>query len=129
MGGAPLLMSRPELPPNESQRLALTRYRLLDGADQPELDTLVRLAGRICDAPLALISLVERDRQFFSGRLGLELTETFREVSFGADTSQDWSLLELTDMHLDDRFAALNHAVRSSPLCRLSSGAERSRSC
>ena len=68
---------------NESQRLeALDRYKVLDTPSERDFDDLVRLAAQICQTPISLVSLVDRDRQWFKGRYGLDIEETPRRLSF-----------------------------------------------
>ena len=70
-------------PPRELSRLAaLLRYEILDTPDETAFDDFTELAAYICDTPIALISLVDDHRQWFKSRLGLEVSETPRELSF-----------------------------------------------
>ena len=78
-------MTEPRIPQNETQRLrALHAYKILDTLAEQAYDDLTYLAAQICDAPIALISLVDRDRQWFKSRVGLDAEETSRKVSFCA---------------------------------------------
>ena len=61
---------------------ALRQYAVLDTPAEKTLDDITTLAGQICDAPIALISLVDENRQWFKARFGLEITETPRDISF-----------------------------------------------
>src|SRR5439155_24520165 len=71
------------LPEQEAKRLAaLRRYGVLDTLPEIAFDELTRLAAQICGAPIALITLVDERRQWFKSRVGLEVTETAREISF-----------------------------------------------
>lgn len=71
------------LPPNEGARLeALRGYAVLDTAPELSFDDLTQLAAQMCNTPVALISLVDADRQWFKSRRGLDLSETTREVGF-----------------------------------------------
>lgn len=73
------------LPQDEAVRLAvLKEYRVLDTPQESDFDDLVHLAAQICQVPISLVSLVDRDRQWFKGRYGLELAETPRRISFCA---------------------------------------------
>ncbi|MDX1976544.1 MAG: GAF domain-containing sensor histidine kinase [Pseudanabaenaceae cyanobacterium bins.68] len=75
-------MIPPPLPENEEQRLqALVAYQILDTPLEADFDQLVQLAANICDAPIALISLIDRDRQWFKASCGLDLVEADRSTS------------------------------------------------
>jgi len=94
------------LPHDEESRLAaLVRQELLDTPNEAEFDALTRLAAELCDAPIALISLVDRDRQWFKSRVGLDVTETPRDVSFCAHAILGEGTLEIEDTFADRRFA------------------------
>ena len=85
--GAISEMQRPEMkvpsPPNEKERLkALQSYNLLDTLPEQQFDRLTRLAASICGVPIALVSLVDKDRQLFKSNVGLDATETPRNISF-----------------------------------------------
>ena len=71
---------------NELHRLANLHSFNLDTASSPELDQLTQLAAKIFDAPIALISLVDESRQFFKSRVGLDICETPRDISFCTHT-------------------------------------------
>ena len=114
---------KPPLPPNESERLeALRRYRVLDTAAEESFDELVRLAAQICQAPIALISLVDAERQWFKSRVGLGDTETPREHAFCARTILSPDLLIVPDARADVRFAS-NPLVTGPPHVRFYAGA------
>ena len=71
------------LPPDEDARLqALARYEVFDTGPEPSFDRITSLAARLFEVPVALISLVGRDRQWFKSRHGVTLCETARDVSF-----------------------------------------------
>ena len=64
------------IPENESERLkALYKYNILDSFSEEEFDRLTKLASIICGVPIALITLIDKDRQWFKSNLGLEGTE------------------------------------------------------
>ncbi|SEK66143.1 diguanylate cyclase with GAF sensor [Pseudoxanthomonas sp. GM95] len=76
-------MIRPPRPDNESQRQALlARYRILDSEDERAYDDLVTIAAGVCNTPIAAISLVDGDRQWFKARVGLPVNQTHRDISF-----------------------------------------------
>lgn len=78
-------MSGAPLPSHEAQRLELLRsYGILDTEAEQSFDEIVELAATICDVPTALISLVDEKRQWFKAKIGLEATETSRDVAFCA---------------------------------------------
>ncbi|HEX9440975.1 MAG TPA: sensor domain-containing diguanylate cyclase, partial [Roseiflexaceae bacterium] len=73
------------LPIDEVTRLAtLERYQILDTPPESAFDDLTRLAAAICGTPIALISLVDAHRQWFKSRVGLDITETHRDLAFCA---------------------------------------------
>src|SRR5678816_3434474 len=70
------------LPKNEAKRLkVLWQYDLLDTVPEEVFDELTDLAAHICEAPIALISLVDENRQWFKSRIGTSIKETSRDVS------------------------------------------------
>ncbi len=94
-----------ELPIAERDRLAaLDRYRILDSAPQEEFDDIVALAAQICAMPIALISLVDEKRQWFKARIGLEPTQTPREMAFCAHALDQHDVLVIEDATQDARF-------------------------
>jgi two-component system, sensor histidine kinase len=96
--------------PNEAERVsALHSYDILDTKPEHEFDDLTRLASLICGTPMALISLVDKDRQWFKSRLGLDECQTARDVSFCAHAILDTGLFVVPDAARDPRF-------RDSPL-------------
>ncbi|MCP9842053.1 GAF domain-containing protein [Synechococcus sp. J7-Johnson] len=106
----------------EEERLeALRDYRILDTPPERAYDDLTALAAYICEVPIALISLVDADRQWFKSKLGLEATETSRDVSFCAHAILEKEILLIQDTHLDARFAA-NPLVTSEPNIRFYAG-------
>ena len=109
---------------NEAARLeALHAYAILDTPAEAAFDDLVRLAALICQTPMATISLVDSDRQWFKSRLGVKVSATPREESFcsHAITHPD-DLFIVPDATLDERFAGLA-LVREAPHIRFYAGA------
>lgn len=99
-------MKAPETPMNESERLlALHSYQILDTLDEEEYDSITRVASEICQTPIAVISLVDQNRQWFKSKIGLEASETAREVSFcGHAINNPNDVFVVTDARNDDRF-------------------------
>jgi GAF domain-containing protein len=95
---------------------------VLDTAAERELDDLALLASQILDTPIAAVSLVDRDRQFFKARIGLDATETPRDVAFCAHAICDpRNVLVVEDAHCDERFAD-NPLVTGEPAIRFYAG-------
>lgn len=91
---------------------ALDRYRLLDTPPSPVYDDVVRVAAAVCAAPLALISLVDRDRQWFKARTGGDATQTARaDAVCDHAIREPGRLLEVEDLRHDARFAAMPAVV------------------
>lgn len=75
----------PSKPIDEEERLAeLYKYEILDTNPEEDFDQLVELASAICEVPISLVSLIDRDRQWFKAKKGLDLDETSRDVAFCA---------------------------------------------
>lgn len=115
-------MQTAPLPPNESERLqALRRYLILDTASEAAFDEITQLAAAICEVPISLISFVDRDRQWFKSKLGLEVNETCRDVAFCAHAILQPQPLIVEDTLQDPRFAT-NPLVVSAPYLRFYAG-------
>jgi signal transduction histidine kinase/DNA-binding response OmpR family regulator/HPt (histidine-containing phosphotransfer) domain-containing protein len=111
------------IPADEAARLDVLRaWDVLDTPAEPAFDRLVDLAADIFHAPIALITLVDSDRQWFKARHGLDVTQTPREVAFCAHTILSDSVCLVPDASLDERFRA-NPLVSDTPLIRFYAGA------
>ena len=111
------------IPADEEQRLRdLQRLGLLDSPADPQLDRIVSLACSVLGMPIALVSLVDRDRQWFLARRGLAATETPREMAFCAHAIADDGVLMVPDARADARFAT-NPLVLADPRIRFYAGA------
>jgi signal transduction histidine kinase len=94
------------LPDNELDRLnALYALDILDSAPEQDFDDIVQLASNVCGTPMSLVTLVDTDRQWFKARVGTDLTETSRELSFCAHAILGRDLLVVPDATKDARFA------------------------
>lgn len=92
-------------PKNECQRLnILWQYEVLDTVPEEVFDDLTDLAAHICEAPIALISLVDEDRQWFKSRVGMSKKETSRDISFCAHAILNEGLFIVSDASKDPRF-------------------------
>jgi diguanylate cyclase (GGDEF)-like protein len=111
------------LPPDEQDRQReLERFGVLDHPGDAHFDRLVRLASTVLDAPIALISLIDKDRQWFLARHGLEVAETPREQAFCAHAIVGGEPLVVSDARNDPRFCN-NPLVVAGPRIRFYAGA------
>jgi signal transduction histidine kinase len=117
-------MKAPETPQNESERLqALDAYQILDTLPEREFDSITEIASFICQTPISLISLIDKDRQWFKSNLGLGATETAREQAFCAHAiNHPETPFIVEDSTLDARFAD-NPLVTGDPHIRFYVGA------
>jgi GAF domain-containing protein len=110
-------------PSNERERLlAVQSAEILDSAPEPEFDALTEAASDLCSMPIALISLVDADRQWFKSERGLGVTSTDRASSFCAHAILQTEIFEVPDATLDERFAD-NPLVTGFPHIRYYAGA------
>ncbi len=116
MGAAPK-------PANEQERLeALRAYDILDSETEPSFDRITSLVSRIVDVPIALVSLVDHERQWFKSCVGLDGRETSRDIAFCAYAILQDGVLVVTDATQDPRFAQ-NPLVTGPPHVRAYAGA------
>jgi hypothetical protein len=98
-------MSAP-IPPSEKKRLkVLWQYEVLDTVPEEVFDDLTELAAWICEAPIALISLLDEKRQSFKSKVGTSVKETSRDISFCTHAINQTDLFIVPDATLDTRFA------------------------
>ena len=108
--------------PGEAERIrALREYSLDSLDDDPELASIARFTAKLCKAPVALVSLVEEERQRFLAAEGLEAKETPRNISFCGHAMLGEGLMEIRDAALDPRFAG-NPLVTGEPHIRFYAG-------
>lgn len=111
------------IPSNEAERiLALRNYEILDTPNQAVFDDYTWLASHICQTPIALISLVDHQRQWFKSRVGLKAQETSRDTSFCAHAILQNQVFEIPDTLEDKRFKH-NPLVEGDPFIRFYAGA------
>jgi GAF domain-containing protein len=111
------------VPVAEKKRLrVLWQYEVLDTVPEELFDDLTELAARICEAPIALISLVDDNRQWFKSKVGMTVSETSRGVSFCAHAIKQQGLFIVPDATKDERFAK-NPLVLEDPKIRFYAGA------
>jgi signal transduction histidine kinase len=99
-------MQAATLPPDEATRLAeLAACHILDTAPEQVFDDITALAAQLCDVPIALISLVDQDRQWFKSQVGLAVPQTHRDLAFCAHAilTPD-EVMQVPDAREDERF-------------------------
>ncbi len=112
----------PRIPADEAERLqALRQLSLLDTPTDERFDRIVRLTARFFDAPMATVSLVDKDRQWLKSRVGIGFTETPRQISFCTHTILQDRVLVVPDARLDMRFAS-SPLVVNDPYMRFYAG-------
>lgn len=99
-------MKSPDIPDNEYERLkALISYNILDSLDDQEYDDIVLVASEICQTPISIISLIDKNRQWFKSKIGLIVKETSRDISFcGHAINYPEEVFIVQDARIDERF-------------------------
>ncbi|GGK08741.1 sensor domain-containing phosphodiesterase [Pseudomonas matsuisoli] len=117
------MSARPPIPLNEAARqLKVDHYSCLGETEADTvLDQIVAMAAHYFKAPIALISIVDRNRQWFKSKVGVDVSETPRDVSFCAHALQSNALFEVCDAQQDPRFED-NILVTGSPFIRYYAG-------
>ena len=115
-------MQPPAFAPNEAERLAaLYQLNLLDTQAEERFDRVTRMARRLFDVPIAVVSLLDQDRQWFKSKQGISSTHTPREISFCGHTILSNQLLIVEDAIDDLRFEG-NPLVMGDPHIRFYAG-------
>lgn len=99
-------MKPADIPENELERLKVLRtYNLLDTLPDEDYDAITKIAATICNTPIALISIIDENRQWFKSRHGFNTTETSRDFAFCAHSILNPDeLLIINDARKDNRF-------------------------
>ena len=99
-------MIAPKIPHNEAIRIkTLKSFSILDTFSEKEFNEITLLASIICETPMSLISIIDGDRQWFKSKVGIDIDETSREISFcGHAILNDGQLFTVEDSRLDERF-------------------------
>ena len=116
-------MGAPMMSTNDAARVeALQKYAILDSEPEQAFDDLTLLASYVCKTPIALISLVDEDRQWFKAKVGISAKETSRNIAFCSTAIQQTDVFVVPDALQDERFRT-NPLVVSEPNIRFYAGA------
>ncbi|MDP1842000.1 MAG: GAF domain-containing sensor histidine kinase [Sediminibacterium sp.] len=118
-----LFMVPPHIPADDHRRLReLYRYEVLDTSYEDEFNDVVKLAATICRTPIALISLIDAQRQWFKAKVGIDANEFTRDISFcGHTIAAETAVFEIHDATQDERFLD-NPLVVGEPYIRFYAG-------
>jgi PAS domain S-box-containing protein len=117
-----LILIEPPKPDDEYHRMAaLCSLQILDSAPEPRFDRITATAQRLFQVPIALITLVDRERQWFKSRIGLDVRETARNISFCGHAILSDAPFIVPDASTDPRFFD-NPLVTGDPLIRFYAG-------
>lgn len=112
-----------ELPPDEELRLLdLASYDIINSPEEKDFNELVELAAQICQSPISLITLMDREQQWFKAKKGVSEKSTSRDIAFCAHALLQDNVMEVPDATKDDRFFD-NPLVTSDPNIRFYAGA------
>ena len=117
-----MIIDRISFAKDQERLAALRSYRILDTPPEQIYDDITRIAEMICQTPIALMSLVDADRQWSKSAVGLETREAPISVSFCAHAIMETGVLVVPDTLRDDRFNN-NPLVTGSPHIRFYAGA------